>query len=59
MDLVRRPRRLRVSKAVRDLVHETDIHADDLIYPVFVVEGENVKSEIASMPGIYHYSGQT
>ena len=56
MDLVRRPRRLRVSKAVRDLVHETDIHADDLIYPVFVVEGENVKSEIASMPGIYHYS---
>lgn len=56
MDLVRRPRRLRVSKAVRDLVHETDIRADDLIYPIFVVEGEQIKTEIASMPGIYHYS---
>lgn len=56
MDLVRRPRRLRVSKAVRDLVHETDVHTHDLIYPIFVVEGENVKTEISSMPGIYHYS---
>lgn len=56
MELIRRPRRLRVSKAIRDLVHETDVRADDLIYPIFVVEGENIKTEIASMPGIYHYS---
>lgn len=56
MELTRRPRRLRVNKAVRDLVHETDIHVNDLIYPIFVVEGSNVKTEIPSMPGIYHYS---
>ena len=56
MELTRRPRRLRVNKAVRDLVHETDVHANDLIYPIFVVEGENVKTEIPSMPGIFHYS---
>ena len=56
MNLIRRPRRLRVSTAVRNLVHETDVHTDDLIYPIFVVEGEHVKTEIPSMPGIYHYS---
>ena len=56
MELTRRPRRLRVNKAVRDLVHETDVHVNDLIYPIFVVEGENVKTEIPSMPGIFHYS---
>ena len=56
MELVRRPRRLRATQAIRDLVHETDLHVSDLIYPVFVVEGENIKEEIPSMPGIYHYS---
>lgn len=56
MELIRRPRRLRVSRAIRDLIHETDVHVNDLIYPIFVVEGENVKTEIPSMPGIYHYS---
>lgn len=59
MELTRRPRRLRATKAIRDLVHETDLHVSDLIYPVFVVEGENVKDEIPSMPGIYHYSLDT
>lgn len=59
MELTRRPRRLRATKAIRDLVHETDLHVSDLIYPVFVVEGENVKDEITSMPGIYHYSLDT
>ena len=59
MELTRRPRRLRVSKAIRDLVHETDVHVSDLIYPVFVVEGEHIKEEIPSMPGIYHYSLDT
>lgn len=56
MEITRRPRRLRATKAIRDLVHETDIHISDLIYPVFVVEGENIREEIPSMPGIYHYS---
>ena len=56
MELTRRPRRLRINKAIMDLVHETDVHVNDLIYPIFVVEGEHVKSEIPSMPGIYHYS---
>lgn len=59
MELTRRPRRLRVSQAIRDLVHETDIHTNDLIYPIFVVEGEHVRTEIPSMPGIYHYSLDT
>lgn len=59
MEITRRPRRLRATKAIRELVHETDLHVSDLIYPVFVVEGENVKEEIPSMPGIYHYSLDT
>ena len=59
MDILRRPRRLRGSQAIRDLVHEYDVGISDLIYPVFVVEGEKVKEEIPSMPGIYHYSLDT
>ena len=56
MELTRRPRRLRVNQSIRNLVHETDVHVNDLIYPIFVVEGKNIKSEISAMPGIYHYS---
>ena len=56
MNLTRRPRRLRGSAQIRNLVHETDLHVSDLISPVFVVEGENIQTEIESMPGIYHYS---
>ena len=56
MDMIRRPRRLRSSQAIRDMVHEYDVGLSDLIYPVFVVEGNGVKEEIPSMPGIYHYS---
>ena len=59
MEILRRPRRLRATKAIRDLVHETDLHVSDLIYPVFVVEGEHIKEEIPSMPGIFHYSLDT
>ena len=54
MNIVRRPRRLRNSQAIRDMVHEYDVNLSDLIYPVFVVEGEEVKEEIPSMPGIFH-----
>ena len=59
MEILRRPRRLRATKAIRDLVHETDLHVSDLIYPVFIVEGEHIKEEIPSMPGIFHYSLDT
>ncbi|MDD3221327.1 MAG: porphobilinogen synthase [Lachnospiraceae bacterium] len=59
MEMLRRPRRLRVSQAIRDMIHEYDVNISDLIYPVFVVEGEGVQDEISSMPGIFHYSLDT
>jgi porphobilinogen synthase len=51
-----RHRRLRGSQALRKLVRETRLSVDDLIYPLFVTEGSNVKEEIPSMPGVYHFS---
>jgi len=51
-----RHRRLRESKNIRDLVKETVLNAQDFIYPIFAVEGENIKEEIESLPGVYHYS---
>lgn len=51
-----RPRRLRKSQAIRDLVKETRLHPDDFIVPLFIVEGENHKQEIASMPNYYRMS---
>ncbi len=51
-----RRRRLRSSEYMRALVRETSVGVDDLIYPIFVVEGENQKNPIGSMPGIYQYS---
>lgn len=59
MNIVRRPRRLRGSQAIRDMIHEYDVNLSDLIYPVFVVEGEDVKEKIPSMPGIFHHSLDT
>ncbi len=56
---VQRPRRLRRKKNLRDLVRETHLHFEDLIYPVFVQEGRNLKVEIPSMPGIYRFSPDT
>ncbi|MCK8824448.1 porphobilinogen synthase [Fuchsiella alkaliacetigena] len=53
--LIKRPRRLRVDK-LRQLVKETGLDVSDLIYPLFVVNGENIKKEIPSMPGNYHWS---
>lgn len=38
--MIRRPRRLRVTKQIRDLVHETSIDKTDLIYPMFIIDGE-------------------
>ncbi len=54
--MIRRPRRLRVSSITRDLVRETRLDMKSLVYPLFIVEGENIKNEIKSMPGVYHFS---
>ena len=51
--MIQRPRRLRGSQQIRNMVRETRISPDSLIYPMFVVEGENMKEEITSMPGQY------
>lgn len=51
-----RPRRLRSSAAIRAMSTENTITADNLIAPVFIIEGTNSKEEIASMPGYFRYS---
>ena len=53
---MRRLRRLRASEEIRSLVQETRLSVKDLIYPVFVKEGENIKAPVDSMPGIYQWS---
>jgi porphobilinogen synthase len=52
----KRLRRLRYNPLVRDMVRETVLTKNDLIYPLFVVHGENIKKEIKSMPGNYQMS---
>ncbi len=54
--MFKRNRRLRETKNIRDLVRETILTPSDFIFPIFVVEGENIKEEIPSMPGNYHFS---
>lgn len=54
--LVQRPRRLRRTPALRRMVEETKLTVNDLIYPLFVMEGEGEKVEVVSMPGSYRYS---
>ncbi|PTX17960.1 porphobilinogen synthase [Halanaerobium congolense] len=56
MDLNRRPRRLRSSQNIRELVRETNLSAADFVKPLFVVNGENIREEISSMPDNYHLS---
>lgn len=51
-----RLRRLRQSSFIRDMVQETRLHASDFIWPLFVIEGENIVEPIASMGGVYRYS---
>lgn len=51
-----RHRRLRVNENMRSLVRENHVHVEDLIYPIFVIAGENVKNEIRSMPGVFQIS---
>lgn len=51
-----RGRRLRSSETIRNMVRENYVRTDDLIYPVFVTEGENICHPVESMPGICQYS---
>lgn len=51
-----RGRRLRRNKQIRAMVRETMLRKEDLIQPIFVVEGEQIYREIKTMPGVYHYS---
>lgn len=53
---MKRFRRLREDKRIRSLVRETHIDRKSLIYPIFVIEGENIKNPVESMPDIYQYS---
>ncbi|RQD71371.1 MAG: porphobilinogen synthase [Tindallia sp. MSAO_Bac2] len=53
---LKRPRRLRENEAMRSLVQETVVNKEDLVQPLFVVHGKNIKSEISGMPGQYHLS---
>ncbi|MEZ0323469.1 MAG: porphobilinogen synthase [Hydrogenothermaceae bacterium] len=53
---INRLRRLRKNENIRRLVRETVLSVNDLIYPIFVEDGENIEKEIPSMPGIYRYS---
>jgi porphobilinogen synthase len=54
--MLQRPRRNRKSEVIRQMVQETYVSAANLIFPLFIVDGENQKSEVSSMPGIFRYS---
>src|SRR6195952_3001310 len=54
--MLQRPRRNRKSEAIRQMVQETHVTAANLIFPLFIIDGENQKTEVSSMPGIYRYS---
>ena len=56
MDLTIRPRRLRSSDCLRRMVRETRVSPDSLIYPLFLIEGENIVEPIPSLDGQYRYS---
>ena len=56
LDLTHRPRRLRRSAAIRELVRETQLSPADFIYPLFVCEGEGFRREVPSMPGVCQLS---
>jgi len=56
LDLSRRPRRNRKSDVVRAMVEETKVTTHDLIFPLFLLEGTNSRTEVAFMPGIYRLS---
>src|SRR5881394_1753445 len=56
LNLIRRPRRLRRTEAIRSLVRETHLSPDDFVYPLFICEGRGVVRPISSMPGVSQLS---
>ena len=54
--ITHRPRRNRKSAAIRAMVQETQVLNSDLIFPLFLIEGKNINSEVKSMPGIFRFS---
>ena len=54
--MFKRFRRLRINETLRDLTRETIVTPNDLIYPLFVREGKNIKDEVSSMPGVFQMS---
>ncbi|WP_424686936.1 MAG: porphobilinogen synthase [Halarcobacter ebronensis] len=54
--MFKRFRRLRINETLRNLVQETTLTSNDFIYPLFVREGENIKTEVQSMPGVFQMS---
>ncbi|WP_354486432.1 porphobilinogen synthase [Mucilaginibacter rubeus] len=54
--MLQRPRRNRKSEVIRQMVQETHVSAANLIFPLFIIDGVNQKTEVASMPGIFRYS---
>jgi porphobilinogen synthase len=57
--MYQRPRRNRKSPAIRNMVRETTLNVDNLIYPMFIVDGKGIKEEISSMPGNFRWSLDT
>ena len=49
-------RRLRRDWRIRSMMQETRLHPKDFVYPVFVIEGDNIKNPVESMPGVFQYS---
>lgn len=56
LDITHRPRRNRKSEGIRAMVEETKVTTDDLIFPLFLIDGVGKKTEVASMPGIFRLS---
>ena len=56
MDMIQRPRRLRTSEVLRKMVRETRVDKSSLVYPMFVMDGENAVEEISALPGQYRYT---
>ena len=56
MSLIQRPRRNRANHSIRSLVRETTVTVDDLILPLFLLEGKNKKTAVESMPGVFRWT---
>jgi porphobilinogen synthase len=57
--ITKRPRRNRYNEVIRNMVQETALELNDFIFPLFIIEGQNQKIEVSSMPGINRYSIDT